>query len=70
LIRPDEWQTRALIQHTRADYVSGVTDTERERAIESQQCADFKRRILTDIKDNPHVARGIVRIYALAYDPA
>ena len=33
LIRPDEWRTRALVLHARTDYVTGVTHSERKRAI-------------------------------------
>ena len=32
--------------------------------------ADFERHVLTDIIDDPHIARGIHRIDPLAYDAA
>jgi hypothetical protein len=70
LIRPDERQARPLVQHARADHVTGVTHAERERAIHSRQRADFKRHALTNIVDDPNIARSVGWIDALTHDPA
>jgi hypothetical protein len=59
-----------LVQHTRADHVTRVTHAERERTVESWQCADLERVVLTDIIDDPNVARGIIRIDSLANNAA
>jgi len=70
LVRPDERQARALVQHARADHVTGVTHAERKRAIHSRQRADFKRHALTNIVDDPNITCGVGWIDALTDDPA
>jgi len=59
-----------LIQHARANYVSSVTHSERQRAIESRQRTDLERHVLTGVIDDPNIAGGIVRIDPLAHDAA
>ena len=69
-VRPDERQARALIQHARPNHKTGITHTEGERAVHSRQCAYLKRHILTDVIDDPHVTRRILRVDALTHDAA
>ena len=49
-----------LIQPGRADYIAGVAHTECERTIQSRQRTDFECHVLTDVIDDPHIARGII----------
>jgi hypothetical protein len=59
-----------LVQHAGTNYVTSVTNSERERTIESRQRADFERHVLTDVIDDPHVTRGILWIDPLSHDSA
>ena len=68
LARPDEWQARALVQHARSHNKAAVTHAERKRAVHSRQGAYFESHILADVINNAYVARGILRVDALADD--
>jgi hypothetical protein len=67
VIRPDERQTRALIQHARSNYEAGVTHAESERAVHPRQRADLEGHALTGVIDDPNIARRIIRVDALAH---
>ena len=70
MVRPNEWHTRALILHARADHVTGVTNAKGERAIHPRQRANLEGHVLTDVVNDPNIARCVLRIDALANDPA
>jgi hypothetical protein len=59
-----------LIQHARANHIAGVTHSERECTVHSRQRPDLKRHVLTDVIDDPYVARGILWIDPLPHDAA
>jgi hypothetical protein len=69
LVRPDKRHARALVEHTRANYVTGVTHAESKRPVHPRQRADLESHTLTDIENDPNVARGMSGIDALAHDP-
>src|SRR5439155_24076645 len=68
LIRPDERQTGALVQHARPNYITGVTHAKRKRSVEPRQRAHLEGTVLPDIINDSHVARSIRWIDALTHD--
>jgi hypothetical protein len=50
--------------------MTSVTYSERECAIESRQRADLECHVLTDVIDDPDIARGVLWIDPLAHDAA